>query len=319
VRWVIIGAGAIGGLIGARLFEHGSDVVLVARGDHYRAIRTAGLQVDAPDGTVTSRLPVVDRVAALTIRPDDVVVVATKSQQTAEALATLAITAPPNTPVICAQNGVENERLALRRFANVYAVCVMCPASHLEPGVVRAHRSPVAGILDLGRYPAGVDDTAIDLAAGLTTAGFLSDPKPDIMRWKYKKLLLNLGNAIEAICGPEPRGGELYQRAQQEGVACLDAAGIPYVSDADDRARRGNLIPRPPGGKPRGGSSWQSMLRQTGNVEADYLNGEIVLLGRRHGVATPVNAMLQRLANQLASTRTAPGSMTADDILALTP
>ena len=318
MRWVIIGAGAIGGLIGARLFEHGSDVMLVARGEHYRAIRTAGLKVDAPDGTTTSRLPVVDRIAALTIGPDDVIVVATKSQQTAEVLAALTPIAPADTPVLCAQNGVENERLALRRFANVYAVCVMCPASHLEPGVVRAHRGPIAGILDLGRYPVGVDEMATELAAGLTTAGFLSDPKPDIMRWKYKKLLLNLGNAIEAICGPESRGGELYERALGEGVACLDAAGIPYVTDADDRARRGNLIPRPPGGKPRGGSSWQSMLRQTGNVETDYLNGEIVLLGRRHDVPTPVNAVLQRLANQLASTRTPPGSMTADDILALT-
>ena len=251
MRWVIIGAGAIGGLIGARLFEHGSDVMLVARGEHYRAIRTAGLKVDAPDGTTTSRLPVVDRIAALTIGPDDVIVVATKSQQTAEVLAALSVAAPPETPVICAQNGVENERLALRRFANVYAMCVMCPASHLEPGVVRAHRGPVAGILDLGRYPAGLDDTATGLATGLATAGFLSEPKPDIMRWKYKKLLLNLGNAIEAICGPESRGGELYERALGEGVACLDAAGISYVTDADDRARRGDLIPRPPGGKPR--------------------------------------------------------------------
>jgi 2-dehydropantoate 2-reductase len=263
-------------------------------------------------------VPVVERIGALTIAPDDVVMVATKSQQTAEVLATLTLTAPPDTPVLCAQNGVENERLTLRRFANVYGVCVMCPATHLEPGVVRAHRAPVAGILDLGRYPTGVDETATVAAADLTAAGFLSEPKADIMRWKYKKLLLNLGNAIEAICGPESRGGDLYQRALQEGVACLDAAGIPYVSDADDRSRRGNLIPRPSGGKPRGGSSWQSMRRQTGNVEVDYLNGEIVLLGQQHGVPTPVNAVLQRLANQLASTRTPPGSMTADDILALT-
>jgi 2-dehydropantoate 2-reductase len=317
VRWVIIGAGAIGGLIGARLFEHDSDVVLVARGEHYRAIEAAGLRVDAPDATITARLPVVDHVSAVTFRPADVVLVATKSQQTAEALAALTDTAPPGTPVICAQNGVENERLAVRRFSNVYGVCVMCPASHLEPGVVRAHRAPVPGILDLGRYPSGVDATATELAANLTSAGFLSEPKPDIMRWKYKKLLLNLGNAIEAICGPATRGGVLYERAYREGVACLDAAGIAYVTDADDAARRGDLIPRPPGGKPRGGSSWQSMTRQTGNIEADYLNGEIVLLGRLHGVPTPVNAVLQRLANQLASARTAPGSMTEDDILAL--
>ena len=46
-----------------------------------------------------------------------------------------------------------------------------------------------------------------------------------------------------------------------------------------------------------GASSWQSLARGTGSIEADYLNGEIVLLGRLHGVATPVNAALQRLAN----------------------
>ncbi len=171
----------------------------------------------------------------------------------------------------------------------------MCPATYLEPGVIRAHRSPIAGILDLGRYPSGVDATAARVAAGLSGAGFLSEAKPDIMRWKYKKLLLNLGNAIEAICGPEHPAGTLYDRAYREGVACLDAAAIPYATDAEDAARRGDLVPRPPGGTPRGGSSWQSMTRRTGNVEADYLNGEIVLLGRRHGVATPVNDVLQRL------------------------
>lgn len=109
----------------------------------------------------------------------------------------------------------------------------------------------------------------------------------------------------------------LYDHAYREGVACLEAAAIPYATDAEDAARRGNLVPRPKGGSPRGGSSWQSLARQTGNVEADYLNGEVVLLGRQHGVPTPVNAVLQRLADQLAATRTAPGSMSEDDVLAL--
>lgn len=317
MRWVIIGAGAIGGLTGSRLFEHGADVILVARGDHSRAIAAAGLRVEAPDKTTTSRLPIAEHISSVAFRPDDVVLLTTKSQQSADALATLSLHAPPTTPIVCVQNGVENERLALRRFANVYGVCVMCPASHLEPGVIRAHRAPIAGILDIGRYPSGVDTTASTVAKGLTTAAFLSDAKPDIMRWKYKKLLLNLGNAIEAICGPESRGGTLYDLADREGRAGLDAAAIPYATDAEDTTRRGELVPRPPGETPRGGSSWQSMTRRTGNVEADFLNGEIVLLGRLHGVPTPVNEVLQQLANRLASTRTAPGSMTEDDVLAL--
>ena len=61
---------------------------------------------------------------------------------------------------MCLQNGVANESAALRRFANVYGICVMLPASHLEPGLVVAHSAPVPGILDVGRFPDGVDDTA---------------------------------------------------------------------------------------------------------------------------------------------------------------
>ena len=71
------------------------------------------------------------------------------------------------------------------------------------------------------------------------------------------------------------------------------------------------------GARRGGGSSWQSLTRGTGSIEADYLNGEIVLLGREHGVPTPVNELLQRLANQFARERRAPGSITAGELAAL--
>lgn len=57
------------------------------------------------------------------------------------------------------------------------------------------------GLLDLGRYPAGVDETALSVAAAFTKAGFVSEPRDDIMRWKYRKLVMNLGNAVTALCG----------------------------------------------------------------------------------------------------------------------
>jgi len=319
VRVVVFGAGAIGGLLGARLHEHGHDVTLVARGDHLRAIRDRGLTVEAPDATTVVRVPATDDVETLELGADDVVLLTTKSQHTTGAVDSLAASsAAPS--IVCVQNGVQNERTALRRFANVYGVCVMCPATHLEPGVVRAHRGPIAGILDVGRYPAGVDGSAEAVAAAFTEAQFLSEARPDIMRWKHTKLLLNLANALEAACGPEIRRSALAAQARAEGVACLDAAGIAYASEEEDTARRGAVVPRPTGGPTRtGGSSWQSLHRQTGNVEADYLNGEIVLLGRLHGVPTPVNAMLQRLANDLARRQVAPGSMTEADVAALLP
>jgi len=319
VRVVVFGAGAIGGLLGARLHQHGHDVTLVARGEHLGAIRARGLTIEAPEGTSVADVRATDDVGTLGLSSDHVVLLTTKSQHAAAALdAVAAAGAAPS--IVCVQNGVQNERTALRRFAKVYGACVMCPASHLEPGVVHAHRGPIAGILDVGRYPAGVDATTEAVAAAFTESGFLSEPRPDIMRWKYTKLLLNLGNALEAACGPASRRSPLAARARAEGIACLDAAGIAYASEAEDTARRGGTVPRPTGGPARvGGSSWQSLQRQTGNVEADYLNGEVVLLGRLHGVATPVNELLQRLANDLARRRAPPGSMSEADVARLLP
>ena len=74
----------------------------------------------------------------------------------------------------------------------------------------------------------------------------------------------------------------------------------------------------PVNGSPRGGgSSWQSLTRGAGSIEADFLNGEIVLLGRELGVPAPVNEILQRLANQAARELRAPGSTTAGQVMAL--
>ncbi|MGH9275276.1 MAG: ketopantoate reductase C-terminal domain-containing protein, partial [Acidimicrobiales bacterium] len=60
--------------------------------------------------------------------------------------------------------------------------------------------------------------------------------------------------------------------------------------------------------------SWQSLARGTGSIEADTLNGEIVLLGRLRGVPTPVNELLQRTAHELARVGAPPGSMTIDEL-----
>ena len=76
--------------------------------------------------------------------------------------------------VVCAENGVRNEEEALRRFADVYGMCVMCPATHLEPGVVVASSAPVTGLMDVGRYPSGVDALAEAFAAALEASTFRS-------------------------------------------------------------------------------------------------------------------------------------------------
>jgi len=264
------------------------------------------------------KVPVVDGPAAIDWRDGDVVVLATKTQDTVGVLEALVDNGAGGVPVVCAQNGVESERMALRMFGDVYGVCVMCPAAHLRPGVVQAFSVPTPGILDVGRYPTGTDALTEALAAAFGAATFHAEARSDIMRWKYTKLLMNLGNAAEALCGPSARLSEIARLARAEGIAALRAAGIDFVSDDDFVVRRGDLIrPQAIGdGQRPGGSSWQSLERGTGRIEADYLNGEIVLVGRQHGIATPANALLQRAAHQAARRGTRPGSTSPEELLA---
>lgn len=309
----------MGGVVGGRLAQAGHEVALVARGAHAVALRSGGLRLEDAAGVATLALPVAQHPSELQLDEGTVVLVGVKSQAMAGVLETLSATAPPGTPIVCLQNGVDNERAALRQFANVYGICVMCPAGHLTPGVVQAYSSPVSGILDIGRYPEGVDDTAVAVAEALSGSTFVSEPRRDIMRWKYNKLLMNLGNAIDALCGPAARASDLGRAARAEGRAVLDAAGIAYASNDEEKARRGDLlqIRRTLGEGPvPGSSSWQSLERGTGNIEADFLNGEVVLLGRLHGVPTPVNELLQREVGAAARGGRRPGTMTEAELLA---
>ncbi|MEW2376340.1 2-dehydropantoate 2-reductase N-terminal domain-containing protein [Micromonospora sp. NPDC047812] len=301
MRYVIIGAGAVGGTIGVRLGQAGHDVTLVARGAHLDTIRRRGLTLRQPDGETTWRGPATDGPDDRPLPDDTALVLTVKSQDTEAALAAWADapvagggTAAERLPLFTAQNGVANERAALRLFADVHGVCVWLPATHLEPGVVVANGHPHPGMLHLGRYPSGADATDDAVAADLTAAGFVAPVRADVLRWKYGKLLANLGNGLQALLGRDVPD-DLRQRVRAEGVAVLAAAGIAHTTPEEEKAERGDLVDhRPVDGEERaGGSTWQSLARGAGSAETDHLNGEIVLLGRLHGVPTPANAAVQ--------------------------
>jgi 2-dehydropantoate 2-reductase len=316
MRYIIYGAGAVGGVIGARLHQHGHDVVLIARGAHIDAIRGHGLTLETPLGSETLRIAAAAHPSELRFGADDVVLLTMKTQHAAGALADLRAAAGSDVPVVCAQNGVENERMAARLFARVYAMLVILPATYLVPGVVQAHAAPVSGVLDTGRYPSDSDDLIARVAADLDASGLSSHAVPDAMRWKYAKLLSNLGNAVQAACGLDAAAGALHARARDEAIACYGAAGIAWASDAEMEQRRKSMSPLGAiAGRSRaGGSSWQSLARGAGSIESDYLNGEIALLGRLHGIATPVNTALQRIGERMAREGLAAGSLSAADI-----
>ena len=310
-RYIIYGAGAVGGNLGAGLFEAGFDVTLIARGAHYEAIASNGLRIDTPAGSRVVRVPIVDDPAKFKFDVDDRVLLAMKSQDTQGALDALRPLVDPRTPICCVQNGVDNERMALRMYENVYGVLVICPATHIEPGVVIASSFPIPGVLDVGRYPAGVDDLAIEFTDAFTAGGFSSVAVENIMDWKYAKLLQNLSNAVEVVLGLETRADEVQRRIRDEGVASLGAAGIGFTAESLFSARSKDVVTiKPvPGLARHTTSSWQSVVRQSGGIESDYLNGEIALLGRTHHVPTPTNSTLQCLANERSRGIGTPGSL----------
>jgi 2-dehydropantoate 2-reductase len=336
MRFVVVGAGAVGGVIGGLLFRAGFSVTLVARGTHLARIQESGLRLRTIDGEQTLPIPAVGTVAEIDWTPgevagsdgagtggsgsgDTVVLLAVKSDATAGLLAELAVVAPPDIALVCVQNGVANEPAALRWFGRVYGVCVMAPTSHTEPGLVAADCGPVAAILDLGRYPAAenADPVAAAIATAFERAGIVSEPRPDIMPWKYRKLLSNLGNAVDAACARGEAATELMRRARAEGEAVLAAAGVEVTDSETDVARRGDLLQTyAPAGARGGGSTWQSLARGTGSVETDYLNGEIVQLARRIGAEAPVNELLQRMMGRLVGDQAEPRSVDAAELLA---
>ena len=135
------------------------------------------------------------------------------------------------------------------------------------------------------------------------------------MAWKHRKLMLNLGNAAQAACPQDDDRDRLTDLARAEGERVLAAAGVAMVSEAEDDERRGDLLDTTSMRGRGGGSTWQSLRRRTGDVETDYLNGEISLLGRRHGVPTPVNDFLRDVSWRMVAAGAEPGSLSAADLL----
>src|ERR1700728_5328594 len=201
VRYIVIGAGAVGGTIGGCLFQAGHDGVLVGRGAHLDALRAHGLRLATPMGTHTLGIPAVAGPAELELRGGEVLILSTKGQDTVGVLEQWAWqpvrdagqAAAGLLPVVCAQNGVANEGIALRRFRHVYGMCVWLPATHLEPGAIEASAGPMTGLLHVGRYPAGDGETARVVAGDLGRSSFLAPVSSGVMQWEDGKLLSKHG------------------------------------------------------------------------------------------------------------------------------
>jgi 2-dehydropantoate 2-reductase len=321
MRYIIIGAGAVGTSLAAQFEEAGIDYILIGRGAQLSHLQREGLLYQRIAGTRHIRLKLGD-LAGLRLRRQDVILLTVKTQDVetaSRALADLPVEgglSATDLAIVALQNGLASETILARRFGNIYGASVRTPAIYTEIGRVRVLARPYFAIYAIGRFPAGRDAISARLVADLDRAGALSQDVADIQSWKAQKLLHNVKNAIELFSGPQ----RLRDLAETEVVAeaerVLKAEGYHYPQAKDQVSNQVEWEVQKHPEEPAGQSTWQSFARGASS-EVDYLNGEIVLLGLQQGLATPWNRAVQRLAAELSAEGGKPGDLGLDRLVSL--
>lgn len=319
MRVIILGVGAIGGAMAVALSAAGVEVIGIARGKQLDAISADGLTLRTPNGDTHQRFPVVAGPQEIEWRADDAILLTVKTQHSVEALESLRAAGVTGQPVFCVQNGIVNDDLALRLFPHVYGVMIEMPVTFATPGEVVAYYTPALGLAHIGRHGAGDDAAGQKLRRLLDRAGFAAFVHEDLGPLRYAKLLTNLANAIDAVMGGGEPARPFVEAARLEARAVYAKAGIVPADLASASNGVELTLGKVPGAPAGGSSSAQSLARGAGSIETDYLNGEIVLMGRKLGVPTPVNAWFAARAQTMLRRGEAARSVALEEIRAALP
>jgi 2-dehydropantoate 2-reductase len=295
VRIGILGAGALGSVIGGTLAEAGNDVLLVNRNrSHVEAINRNGLtmRTDGKDRLVAVRAAVPTEVG----RPADLVIVLVKSFHTAEAVREAIELVGPASTVLSLQNGLGHEDILVglvgrdRVIAGkTYVGGVMFGPGHVIAGV--DGKETIIGELD-GRISPRIER----IAATFEAAGMKLVVSRNIMGAMWDKLLVNIATGALSGITRLPYGG-LYAvpelevtatAAVAEAIAVAKASGIALetVHPRDAWVKAGSGLP------PEFKASMLQSLEKGSITEVDFINGAVVRAGAKAGVPTPVNATL---------------------------
>lgn len=314
---VVFGAGSIGCWLGGRLTGH-APVSMIGRAHMASVIARHGLQMTAFDGWRRKLRP--EQVAFAThaqaAAGADLVLLTVKSAATAQAAGELAPHLRPGTPVVSFQNGLRNAQVLAAGLPSCMALAGMVPYNVVQTGPGRIHQAS-SGQLMVQAHPALEPFVPIFAEAGVPLTR-----REDMPAVQAGKLLLNFNNAINALADV-PLREELSQRdwrrclalAQAEALAVYRAARIvparvtPLPSswlpalmrlpDALFMRLASRLLRIDPLAR---SSMWDDLAAQRA-TEVDYIQGEIVELGRAHSVATPVNARLMQRVHEAEQAR----------------
>ena len=297
---IVLGAGAIGSLYGAKLAA-ANEVILVAREKHAGAINANGLRLEGLESQVVKLRAVT---ALETIGPNAVVLVTTKVPDTAAALGAIASLVREDTTIVSLQNGLESEKIARRVLGNrslVLRAVTQFGAIFKSPGVIQ-FMAPGYTLLESHERSARI-------AAVLTGAALDCRFSPDIARDVWHKLVINcVVNPITTILGCEvggianPQLDPLKQLVIDECLAVAAMQGVTLepglLTEIDDRFRPSQNI-----------NSMLQDLRRFRATEIDYLNGAVAALGAESGVNCPVNAALTAIIKAMEAASLFPKKM----------
>ena len=290
-----------------------------------------GLTYVRPDGERRLELDVYGSPEELKLTDNDILVLATKTQDAADALQVWAqqpvtlgdgniSTAGRVLPILTTQNGLETERVALRHFRRVIGGVLALGAHYVEPGVVVALGVPAVGLVWIGAYPDRSAPELEPLARNLRRANLETRVVDRLSAWKHAKLVGSVTFVLDALYEPSALRDRAAALLKQEVIDTI-AAGDGEIADlgaamrgSGQRQGTSEML----GNRYGGTSTWQSLSR-AGSLETDYLNGEVVLQARLLGRTAPANRALTVRIHAAARAGIGPRSLGDDDLLQTLP
>jgi 2-dehydropantoate 2-reductase len=299
LRIAVIGAGAVGGVFGARLAQHGHDVVFVARGTTRDVLRRDGLQVESVDGDVWLRdVRVTDDVASIGVV--DVVLVCVKSTQIAAIAPSLASLVGADTAVIPLQNGVEASSQLAETLGPGVVLEGLCRLIAEQTGPGRIRHSAVTPVIEFGARRETPQKSRARLmiprfAVAITGAGMTAIPKEGMEVAQWEKFMFiepygTVGGATRMPIGvmrtvPETR--ELLASCVREVVKVGRAAGVDIPDSAEQCVwDRYDALPHD------ATASMQRDLIAGRPSEFEQQTGAVVRLASRYEVPIPAHRVL---------------------------
>ena len=290
MRIAIMGTGGIGGYYGARLAQHGHDVVFVARGAHLEAMRKNGLQIKDRKGDFEIN-PVQATDDPSSIGTVDVVLLCVKLYDTEASAALVKPLLGPDSVVVTLQNGVEAPDIVAKVIGPGRTIggAAYISSTIEAPGVVR-HNNDLARI-DIGEPDGPVSDRVRNLAETFTAAGFKTNAVDDMAALLWTKCVLLASNSGMASLTRQDSGAFIsdpaielvWRRALAETAAVGRAKGVSLDDNIVENCVK--WVKDNPPIKP----SMLVDLERGRKLELDWLTGTIHRLGLETGVPTPTH------------------------------